>query len=214
MRSTTVEWAPGETVTVRVVGGTRQPTVLLAHGAGVGQDHPLQVAVRDGIHDRGFGVVTFNYAYTEAGRKRPDPAEKLLAVHRAVGDWVRAEVSEDLVLAGRSMGGRMGTMLAADGYPARKVIALAYPLHPIGKPDRLRVEHLPDIRCPVLMVIGDRDPMCTMGLYDEHVRGLSNVTTAVIADGDHSFGVRKKMGRTAEEAQREVLDAVAEFLTD
>ena len=138
MRTATVEWEPGASVTLRVLDRGSDTVVVLAHGAGVDQDHPLQVAVRDGIADRGFDVVTFNYAYTEKGSKRPDRTEKLLTVHRAVADWVHSRMEGTIVLAGRSMGGRMGTMLAAEGYPASRVIALAYPLHPIGKPERLR----------------------------------------------------------------------------
>lgn len=212
MQGDQVEWSPGNSVTVRFIDGERLPVVLLAHGAGVNQDHPLQVSVRDGITERGFGVATFNYPYTEAGKRRPDRSETLLACHRSVADWIHEATGAGVVLAGRSMGGRIGTMLAADGYPARGVIALAYPLHPIGKPETLRVAHLPAITAPVLMVIGDRDPMCTMHLYDEHVRGLPNVTTRVIEDGDHSFRVRRKMGRTDEEARTEILDAVEAFL--
>jgi predicted alpha/beta-hydrolase family hydrolase len=212
MRTVQVEWSPGNSVTVRHLEGERSPVVLLAHGAGVNQDHPLQVGVRDGISERGFGVATFNYPYTEAGKQRPDRSDKLLACHRAVADSVSEATARGIVLAGRSMGGRIGTMLAADGYPAVGLIALAYPLHPIGKPESLRVAHLSAITAPVLMVIGDRDPMCTMHLYDEHVRGLPNVTTRVIEDGDHSFRVRRKMGRTNEEARVEILDAVEAFL--
>ncbi len=210
-RNDLVEWSPGRAVTVRVLVGDRAPVVLLAHGAGVDQDHPLQVRVRDGMADRGFGVVTFNYPYMEAGKGRPDRPDTLLACHQAVADRVRNEFGE-VVLAGRSMGGRMGTMLAAGGYPTAGVIALAYPLHPIGKPERLRAAHLPEVDVPVLMVIGDRDPMCTMALYDEHVRGLPNVRTVVIIDGDHSFRVRKKMGRSNDEAHAEIMDAVEAFL--
>ncbi len=208
-----VEWTPGRTVTVRVIDGDRLPVVLLAHGAGVDQDHPAQTSVRDGLATRGFGVVTFNYPYKEAGRGRPDRPDVLLACHRSVVEWVVGNVASRVVLVGRSMGGRIGTMLVAGDSPAAGAVALAYPLHPIGKPDRLRVEHLPAIRVPVLMVVGDRDPMCTMDLYDRHVRDLPHVATVVIRDGDHSFRVRRSSGRTNDEAREEVLDAVAAFLT-
>lgn len=209
--TTTVEWATGRTVTLRHLRGHRSPAVLLAHGAGVDQDHPLQVAVRDAIAGAGFPVVTFNYPYKEEGRGRPDRADVLLDVHGRVAGHVR-ELHGRVALVGRSMGGRLGTMLAAEPYPYSGVVALAYPLHPIGKPDRLRVEHLPLVRTEVLMVIGDRDPMCTMELYDEHVRDLPLIETHVVADGDHSFRVRKSSGRTTEEAFEEVMDAVIGFL--
>lgn len=209
--TSTVEWSPGRTVTLRHLEGHRQPAVLLAHGAGVDQDHPMQVAVRDAIAAAGFPVVTFNYPYKEEGRGRPDRADVLLDVHGRVAGRVR-EMHGSVALVGRSMGGRLGTMLAAEPYPYSGVVALAYPLHPVGKPGILRIEHLPLVRTEVLMVVGDRDPMCTMELYDEHVRHLPLITTKVIADGDHAFRVRASSGRTNEEAFDEVMESVLAFL--
>lgn len=187
---------------------------MLAHGAGVDQDHPLQLAVRDGLTEAGFGVVTFNYPYAESGSRRPDRSDVLLSCHRSVLDMAREVLGPRIVLVGRSMGGRMGTMLAAEGAEVAGVAALAYPLHPIGKPDKLRVDHLAHITVPIVMVVGDRDPMCSMSLYDQHVRSLSNLTTIVIEDGDHSFRVRRRSGRTDGEARDEVIAAVVSFLED
>lgn len=209
-----VEWSPGRWVTARVVEGDRSPGVVLAHGAGVDQDHPHQLAVRDSLTEAGFGVVTFNYPYAETGSRLPDRTEVLLACHRAVLDTARVVFGTEVALVGRSMGGRMGTMLAAEGIEVAGVVALAYPLHPIGKPDKLRVDHLKSIPVPVLMVVGDRDPMCSMTLYDRHVRSLPSVTTVVIGDGDHSFRVRKRSGRTDAEARDEAIAAVVSFLGD
>ncbi len=209
--TSTVEWSPGRTVTLRHLRGRRHPAVLLAHGAGVDQDHPMQVAVRNAIAEAGFPVVTFNYPYKEEGRGRPDRADVLLDVHGRVAGHVR-ELHGSVALVGRSMGGRLATMLAAEPYPYSGVVALAYPLHPVGKPDRLRIEHLPLVGTEVLMVIGDRDPMCTIELYDRHVRGLPLITTKVIEDGDHSFRVRTSSGRTNEDAFAEVMESVIGFL--
>jgi hypothetical protein len=188
------------------------PGVLLAHGAGTNQDHPMVVAIRDGLASGGFSTLTFNYPYTEAGKKRPDAPKRLLACHSAVAEWFRTEVDPNMVMAGRSMGGRIASMLAAEGEPCSGLILFSYPLHPAGRPEKLRKDHLPDIQVPVLSIVGTRDALATMDLYDRWVRPLPNFTTSEIADGDHSFRVRKASGRTNEDALAEVIDAAADWL--
>ncbi len=103
------------------------------------------------------------------------------------------------------MGGRMGSYLAAEGAPVRGLVFYAYPLHPAGKPNRLRVEHLADIVAPMLFFSGTRDSLARVELIEEHLRPLPNATIELIDDADHSFRVPKRTGRTFEE----VLDAVA-----
>ena len=109
----TIAWDRG-TVSGRFVDAAGATGVLLAHGAGVGQDHEWMVYVRDGLAAAGIPVLTFNYPYMEAGRKAPNPAPTLLACHRAALSELRTRVKQ-VVLAGKSMGGRMGSHLAADG---------------------------------------------------------------------------------------------------
>src|SRR5690606_40562776 len=115
-----ITWARGEEVTGRLAGDG-PVGVLLAHGAGTDQDHPLIVAIRDGLASRGLRVLTFNYPYTERGGKRPDPRARLLDCHRAAADRLGRSV-DLLYMAGRSMGGRMGSYLVADGYPAAGLV--------------------------------------------------------------------------------------------
>jgi predicted alpha/beta-hydrolase family hydrolase len=186
---------------------------LLAHGAGTEQDHPMIVALRDGLADGGFPVLTFNYPYTEAGRKRPDPPARLQLCHASVARWFREEVDPQMVMAGRSMGGRMASMLAAAGQPCVGLILFSYPLHPPGRPEKLRKDHLSDIDVPVLSILGTRDALAGMELYDRWVRPLPNVTTVEVEDGDHSFRVRKSSGRTNDEALRGVIDAAVDWLS-
>lgn len=188
------------------------PAILLAHGAGTDQDHPSVVTLRDGLAASGRTVLTFNYPYTEAGKRRPDAQGKLLECHRAAAAFLRSEVSDRIVLAGRSMGGRMATYLAADGEPCEGLILFAYPLHPPGRPEKLRKDHLPGIRQPMLFCVGTRDALCSMDLYDRWVRPLPTVTTFEVADGDHSFRVRKASGRTNEQAVAEVIEASVAWL--
>ncbi|MEX0946822.1 MAG: alpha/beta family hydrolase, partial [Acidimicrobiia bacterium] len=108
----------------------------------------------------------------EAGRKSPDRQAVLLDCHSAARDYLGELAGSLPVLAGRSMGGRMGTYLAAAQEPCRAVVLYAYPLHPPGKPDRLRIEHLPDIKVPMLFFQGTRDALSRMDLFDLHIRPL------------------------------------------
>jgi predicted alpha/beta-hydrolase family hydrolase len=190
-----IAWEGGE-VSVRRMGSG--PTgVLLAHGAGTNQDHPRMVGLRDALAERGFSVLTFNYPYSEAGKKRPDNRPVLLACHRAAAAALRAEVGENLVLGGRSMGGRMATYLAAEGEPCLGLILFAYPLHPSGRPDNLRLDHLGDIKPPMLFVQGTRDALARRDLVEEHVVALATVVW--MEGADHSF---RMPGRTPAEVDR------------
>lgn len=175
----------GGTVSGRLAG-TGPVGVLLAHGAGTNQDHPFMVGLRDALAGLGHTVLTFNYAYTERGAKRPDRTEKLLEVHRAAADLLAGKVSR-MFLGGRSMGGRMGTYLAAEGYRVSGLVLYAYPLHPAGRPDNLRVAHLHDVATPMLFFQGTRDALSRMELFDRYLRPLPNVTVEILEGADHSF---------------------------
>ncbi len=172
----------------------------------------MVVALRDGLASFGFPVVTFNYPYTEAGKKSPDPPSRLLACHAAAAAWCRAELDPHVVLAGRSMGGRIASMLVAGGEPASGLILFSYPLHPAGRPEKLRKDHLPEITIPVLSIVGTRDALATMELYDRWVRPLPTFTTVEIEDADHSLRVRKASGRTNAEALAEAIEAATDWL--
>ena len=146
--------------------------------------------MREGLAHAGLSVLTFNYLYSDAGRKAPDAQPRLLEVHRAARDFLAAEVGGPVVLAGRSMGGRMGTYLAAAGEPALGLVLYAYPLHPPGKPDKIRADHLPDIVAPMLFFQGSADPLSRMELFDRYVRPLPHATVELLEAG-HSLGGAK-----------------------
>jgi predicted alpha/beta-hydrolase family hydrolase len=173
-------------VSAFVYGKSGTP-LLLAHGAGTNQDHPRMVALADELTDRGLHVLTFNYPYTEAGRKSPDRQAELLDCHRAARDHLAKIAGSEVVLAGRSMGGRMGTYLAAAQEPCRAVVLYAYPLHPPGQPDKLRVEHLPDIKVPMLFFQGTRDALSRMDLFDQYIRPLDNAEVEILEGASHSL---------------------------
>ena len=112
------------------------------------------------------------------------------------------------------MGGRMASHLAADGEPCEGLILFSYPLHPPGRPEKLRVEHLPSITVPVLSLTGTRDAFVTKELYDEHLGSMPNVTTHWLEDADHSYRVRKKVtGRTRDDVVDELIDVTVEWLS-
>jgi predicted alpha/beta-hydrolase family hydrolase len=169
-----------------VVEGSGPIGVLLAHGAGTDQHHPMMTGLRSGLARGGHTVMTFNYPYTERGSKRPDRQEKLVACHRAAADHLAAQV-EDMYLAGRSMGGRMGTYLAAEGYPAAGLILYAYPLHPPGKPEKLRVDQFTEIAIPMLFFQGTKDALSRMELFEAHIATLPHADAELLEGAGHGL---------------------------
>lgn len=174
------------------------PRVALAHGAGAAMDSPFLASVAAGLGARGYRVARFEFPYMAARRRgegRPPDREPVLRAH-----WARVAEelggAADLVLAGKSLGGRMAT-LVADELGPRGVVALGYPFHPPKQPTRLRTAHLATLRTPLLIVQGTRDPF---GGRDD-VAGYS-LSPAValhwLEDGDHSFVPRVRSGFTAE----------------
>lgn len=189
--------------------------LALAPGAGTTMENPFLVAVADGLAARGHAVMRFNFAYHEAGSRRPDPKKKLIATYRAAADLLRARGGDRLVIGGKSMGGRMATMLAAEGYACDGLVLLGYPLHPAGKPDQLRDEHLPRVTPPMLFVQGTRDALCDLALLRPVLDRVGpRATLMEIQGADHGFEVRKRDGRTPESVLQEIISGVAAFLSE
>ncbi len=190
--------------------------LVLGHGAGADMTHAFLSAVHEGLAARGALVLKFNFAYTEAGRKAPDPPARLLAASRAAAGWLAARPEARgrvLVTGGKSMGGRIASHLAAAGEPTGGLLFLGYPLHPAGQPAKLRDAHLAQVRAPMLFVAGTRDPLCDLALLRPVLARLGRrATLAVIADGDHSFHVRKSSGRDDAAALGEVIAVSARWL--
>lgn len=136
--------------------------LLLTPGAGSDKDHHTLVAIGEAVIP--LPVMRVDFPYRKEGRKAPDRAPKLIAslVADAEAFVAKASIAPDrLLLGGRSMGGRMCSMAVAEGLPAAGLILVSYPLHPPGKPERLRVEHLPLLAIPCLLISGTRDPFGT-----------------------------------------------------
>lgn len=179
-----IVWDGGEVTGISE--GDASTGVLLAHGAGTDQEHPSISAIREGLAGGGLRVLSFNYPYTERGSKRPDRQDKLVLCHRAAADSLAAEVDQ-LFLAGRSMGGRMGTYLVAEGFEAAGLVLYAYPLHPPGKPEKLRVDQFGDITVPMLFFQGTKDSLSRMELFDQHIASLPNAEVEILDGASHGY---------------------------
>ena len=194
-------------------------TVALAHGAGAPMGSPFMQAFAEGLAARGLRCARFEFPYM-AGRRvdgvkrPPNPTPILLQCWREV---VGSIGRERLVIGGKSMGGRMASLLAAEmeaeGVPVRGVVCLGYPFHPPGKPEKLRTEHLAKLITPTLICQGTRDPFGT----EEEVPAYP-LSKAIrlhwLADGDHGFKPRKASGRTEADNWAEALDAIQTFCAD
>lgn len=187
-------------------------TLVLAHGAGAPMDSDWMNSITAKIAARGFGVVRFEFPYMaerrETGKKRPpNPARVLLQTWMDVIDDLGPE---RLVIGGKSMGGRIASMVA-DAARVRGLVCLGYPFHPPGRPDKLRTEHLAALRTPTLICQGERD---SFGTVDEVPGfGLSkSITLHWAPDGDHGLKPRKKSGFTEEANMNDAVSAITKFM--
>ena len=177
----------------------QDPTCLIiAHGAGGPMYSPFVTYFHTELARKGFLTVKFNFAYMEARRRVPDKREVLEASYRKIVDEVRSSKHKPtrLFIGGKSMGGRIASQIVANGSDVDGLFFLGYPLHPLGKPDRLRDEHLYRITKPMLFVSGTRDTFATRELLEKVLSKLgSRAGIRWIQDGDHSFNTPE--GKTA-----------------
>ncbi len=188
---------------------------VLAHGAGAGHDHPFMTSYARDLATAGVDVVTFNFPYMRDGRRIPDRAPVLEACFRDIVAEAQALpglAAHRLVVGGKSMGGRMATHLAAQGLEGLcGVVVFGYPLHPPGKPEQLRVQHLPQIAVPFLIVQGERDAFGSPNELAPHVATVpGGVTMHVVERGDHSLVVR---GEKPEVVRASVVATMTEWMS-
>ncbi|HLG14383.1 MAG TPA: alpha/beta fold hydrolase [Blastocatellia bacterium] len=174
-------------------------TLLLGHGAGANQTSDFMVSFAEALAAQGLDTVTFNFLYTEEGRRAPDPNARLEACYGALIDAVSAHRElhlNKLVIGGKSMGGRIASQVAANRIAGPDgLVFLGYPLHPPGKPDQLRAAHLSRIRSPMLFVQGSRDAFGTPDEMRPIIKKLGGLASLYIVEGgDHSFKVPKRQG--------------------
>jgi predicted alpha/beta-hydrolase family hydrolase len=158
--------------------------VLLTPGAGASSASPALVAIEERLAP--LPVRRVDFPYRKEGRRAPDRAPKLIASVVEDATALAGELGTgtgSLVLGGRSMGGRMCSMAVAEGLPAAGLVLIAYPLHPPGRPDNLRVAHLPDITVPCLFVSGTKDPFGTPEELERHTATIAGTVTHVWVEG-------------------------------
>lgn len=210
-----------ESVTALLYSAAKQKragvTIILGHGAGANQLSGFMRLFAAGLAERGVDVVTFNFLYTEQGRKIPDPAPRLEGCYRAVIDAAvkhKKLKGNRLVIGGKSMGGRIASQVAVqNGEHIDGLVFLGYPLHPPGRPEKLRSEHLPRIKAPMLFIQGSRD---AFGKKEEIAATIKKLKLPAklyaVEGGDHSLKVPKKAG-TQQDVYDHAMDQIVAWLS-
>jgi len=195
-----------------VNGDKGAPTFVFAHGAGAAMDSDFMNIVANGLADRGIRVVRFEFPYMQqqrqTGKRRPpDRQPKLMAHFYDVIDQLGVTKP---VIGGKSMGGRMATILSSETEYSG-VVVLGYPFHALGKPEKVRIDHFCDLKAPVLICQGERD---SMGDHEEvaQYRLPNSVRIEWFADGDHDLKPRKSSGFTHEAHREAAIDMVSQFI--
>jgi predicted alpha/beta-hydrolase family hydrolase len=181
--------------------------LLLTPGAGAGRDQPALVAVDAAVTGRGLAVERIEFPGRTAGRRRPDPPEVCIDTVRAATSGLAERLgvpTSAIAVGGRSMGGRMCSIAAADGLRVAALVLISYPLHPAGKPERLRTGHFPALQVPCLFVSGRRDALGAPDEVERETAAIPGPVTLVFLDGDHYLRRR----------DAEVADIVAGWLVD
>jgi predicted alpha/beta-hydrolase family hydrolase len=200
---------------LEVEGDGSSGCLLIAHGAGAGQQSPYMSRIREALARHGVQTLAIEFAYMQRmqreGRRIPPPRiDRLVEELSQWCDILTRPEGGRLWLGGKSMGGRAASLLAAHEEVAGLVLC-GYPFHPPGKPERLRLSHWPSIACPTLVVQGSRDPFGTR----EEVEGYALPKHAQVywlPDGDHDWKPRRSSGRDQAELIEEGAAAIADFM--
>src|SRR5437762_1474239 len=188
---------------------------VLAHGAGAGMRHPFLESISQRLAEQGIATLRYQFPYMERRSRRPDPpAVAAATVRAAVAEAARIAPDLPLVAGGKSFGGRMtSTAQAEEPLPGvRGLVFLGFPLHPPGRPDDKRAEHLAHVQVPMLFLQGTRDDFAALKLLQPLVKRLGERATLYLVEGgDHSFRVLTKSGRSEGEAMGEVGSTISEW---
>lgn len=193
------------------------PLFVFAHGAGAGADSRFMENIAQGLALRGIRVARFNFPYMQqaidnATRRPPERADKLIVQYAAL----IAAIEQPMVIGGKSMGGRIASLLAAQLSSAedshiKGVACLGFPFHPTGKPEKLRTEHFPLIKPPLLIIQGERDAMGNKGESESYCLP-DDIQWLWLEDGDHSLKPRVKSGFTQQAHLQRAMDTLAVFI--
>ncbi len=188
---------------------------VLAHGAGAGMRHPFLESMAGRLAERGIATLRYQFPYMERRARRPDPpAVAEATVRAAVEEAARAAPGVPLIAGGKSFGGRMTSSAQASApLPGvRGLVFLGFPLHAPGRPGDERAEHLSQVHIPMLFLQGTRDDFADLKLLQPLVQRLGALATLhLIEDGDHSFKVLKRSGRTDTDVMAALVDAIVEW---
>lgn len=186
--------------------------VILAHGAGSNMEHKTMLWLADLVRQAGAGTSRFNFAYRAQGKSMPDRMPVLMETYRSVITSIREKLApKKLVVGGHSMGGRVASMLAAEGDDVDGLLLFGYPLHPPGRFDKMRDAHLPKITCPVLQFSGTRDDFCQRDLMEAVPVG-DNYKIVWVEGADHSYSVSKASGNTKKDAENQMRIQLRRYL--
>lgn len=191
--------------------------LAFAHGAGAGMRHAFMEAISARLVAAGIATFRYQFPYVEEGRRAPNPPGVLTAtVRAAVAAAAKEAGSLPLFAGGKSLGGRMTSTAAAKAAlpSVRGLVFFGFPLHAVGNPGRERGAHLADVAVPMLFLQGTRDKLAELDELRPVVKALGRrATLHVVEDGDHSFHVRKRSGRSDEEVLDELGKAVSDWST-
>jgi uncharacterized protein len=217
-----VSITPTEHVTAIVYAAAKNQfglALALAHGAGGNQMSKFMVDFAQALAARGIDTVTFNFLYSEAGKGLPDRSDKLETCYRKIIEaYHKGALGKNghnkLVIGGKSMGGRIASQVAArNAEGIAGLVLLGYPLHPPGRPDKLRSKHLPDIEVPMLFVQGSRDAFGTPEELQPIIKNLkAPVDLYIVEGGDHSFKVPKRSIPSQDSVDKGILDQIESWL--
>jgi predicted alpha/beta-hydrolase family hydrolase len=213
MSEISVELPTGATtVSADWTAGATGTTIVIAHGAGTGKDHPFLTGFADALGALGFSTLRFNFPYVEQGRRMPGPAAHAIATWNAAVAFAREQDPEAAVWAsGKSYGGRMASMAVSDGLVVDGLAYLGYPLHAPGKPEKPRAEHLPAITVPQLFVEGTNDPFIQpVTQFEDVVATCQDARVVWIEGGGHTFEVKGRK-RPASDIGASLAPFVADF---
>lgn len=200
--------------------GAERPraVALVAHGAGNDMRNAFLTGAAEGLAANAVSAMRFNFPFTEEGRRSPDRGSVLMEAWRAAFEEAQRRAGNlPLVASGKSLGGRMASMLAAEmggAFPGAALVFFGYPLHAPGRPEKIRDAHLPAIRIPMLFIQGTADSLATFKLVQDLIERLGPTARLhVVEGGDHSFRVRRAR-RPDPEIGRELGSVAAEFIRD
>jgi uncharacterized protein len=183
--------------------------VILAHGAGSDMNSEFMIFFHERIAEAGYPSMKFNFPYSQNKKKVPDPQPVLQAIYRKA---IESMPAKQVIIGGKSMGGRIASYLA-DVEAVKGLLFLGYPLHPPGRTEQLRDQHLYTIRKPMLFVSGTKDPFARHDLLDETLKKIGKYATLhSVEGGGHSLEVPRKSGRSKQEILNDVIRSFLEWL--